>query len=108
MDLAELIYRITSEFPKIERYALTSQMTRAAVSIPSNIAEGYRRNSRTEYCRFLNIAFSSASELETQLELAYRIGYMDDLKFQMTNQLLVEVLKMLHVMTRKLKIHPTT
>ena len=74
MTLAEAVYRETAVFPIDERYGLTSQMRRAAVSIPSNIAEGQgRRSSDHEFVRFLGIALGSVCELETQLELAERL-----------------------------------
>ena len=77
MTLAEAIYRETAEFPLEERYGLTAQMRRAAVSIPSNIAEGQgRRSSDEEFARFLRIALGSNCELETQLELALRLGML--------------------------------
>ena len=65
------IYRVTKDFPKEEIYGISSQMRRAAVSIPSNIAEGYRRGSRKESVQFLRIALGSCSELETQVSLSY-------------------------------------
>jgi len=68
--LAFEIYQMTQKFPKEEIYGLSMQMRRAAVSIPSNIAEGYRRGSRREYVQFLRIAFGSYSELETQISLS--------------------------------------
>ena len=75
MTLAEHVYRQTAEFPREERYGLTSQMRRAATSIPSNIAEGQgRRSSDDEFCRFLQIALGSLCELETQLELSVRLA----------------------------------
>ncbi len=64
------IYKITRDFPKSETYGLTQQIRRAAISIPSNIAEGYSREHKTEYHRFLSIAYSSLSELETQYLLS--------------------------------------
>ncbi len=76
MDLVEEIYTITSTFPKDELYALTNQMRRAAVSVPSNIAEGAARSGSKEFLHFLSIARGSLSELETQLQIAQRLGYM--------------------------------
>lgn len=80
MNLVVEIYKITNYFPKEELYALTNQMKRSAVSIPSNIAEGAGRNGKAEYCRFLYIALGSASELETQIEIAYRLNFISDIK----------------------------
>lgn len=74
MDLAESVYRLTSAFPKDELYGLTSQMRRAAVAIPSNIAEGYGRETRGAYLNFLRIARGSLRELKTQLLIARRVG----------------------------------
>lgn len=75
VELAETVYRVTARFPKSELFALTSQMRRAAVSIPSNIAEGRARNSSREFLHFLSISRGSLAELETQLELAIRLDY---------------------------------
>lgn len=77
MKLAEEIYRMTERFPKEEMYGLTSQMRRAAVSVPSNIAEGAARDGGKEFLHFLQIARGSLSELETQLLLAMKFGYVD-------------------------------
>ncbi|HEX5228429.1 MAG TPA: four helix bundle protein [Bryobacteraceae bacterium] len=77
VELAETVYRVTSRFPKSEIFALSSQMRRAAVSIPSNIAEGRSRDSRREFLYFLSISRGSLAELETQLELAIRLDYTD-------------------------------
>jgi len=74
---AVLIYGVTEKFPSLELYGLTSQMRRAAVSMPSNIAEGFRRNSKKEKLQFLRTAFSSGAELETQLEIAYELKYLN-------------------------------
>jgi four helix bundle protein len=75
IDLAESIYRLTAAFPPSEMYGLTSQMRRAAVSIASNIAEGWGRRSRKEYGRFVLIARGSNDELQTQLVIAERLGF---------------------------------
>jgi four helix bundle protein len=77
LELAETVYRCTARFPKAELFCLTSQMRRAAVSIPSNIAEGRARNSSREFLYFLSISRGSLAELETQLELAIRLDYAD-------------------------------
>ena len=76
MSLVKDIYQITSSFPNEEIYALTSQMRRAAVSIPSNIAEGAARTGYKEFLQFLSISRGSLSELETQLIIAKELGYM--------------------------------
>jgi four helix bundle protein len=75
MAVAKAVYELTSVFPKTEIYALSSQLQRAAVSIPSNIAEGHARQSPGDFARYLSIAMGSAAELETQLLLAQELGY---------------------------------
>jgi len=76
MDLVEHIYRLTQNFPKSELYGLTSQLQRAAVSVPSNIAEGHTREHTKEFLHHLSIAQASLTELETQLEIAVRLKYV--------------------------------
>ncbi len=78
MDLAEQVYRLTWTFPRQEQYGLSNQLQRAAVSVPSNIAEGHGRSQSGEYVRFLNIARGSLAEMKTQLMLAARLGYVPD------------------------------
>lgn len=75
MDLLDGVYELTRTFPKEEVYTLTSQIRRSAISIPSNIAEGSSKRSTKEFIRFINIAYGSLSELETQLIIAERQGY---------------------------------
>ena len=76
MTLVENVYRCTKTFPKEELFGLTAQIRRSAVSVPSNIAEGAARNSSRELLQFLGITCGSLAELETQLELAVRLGYL--------------------------------
>ncbi|MFO8144230.1 MAG: four helix bundle protein [Candidatus Syntrophosphaera sp.] len=78
MDLVVEIYRLTADFPGHEQYGLSSQMRRSAVSIPSNIAEGSGRQSTKEFIRYLYVSNGSLSELETQLDIARRLNYIDD------------------------------
>ncbi len=78
VDLVELIYKLTPSFPSEEKFGLTAQIRRAAVSIPSNIAEGWGRDSTKEYVRFVRIARSSLFEVETQLIIAHRLGYLNE------------------------------
>jgi four helix bundle protein len=77
MEMVANIYRITRQFPSDEQYGLTSQIRRSAISIPSNIAEGAARNSDKEFKQFLYIALGSASEVETQLLIAEKLGFLD-------------------------------
>ena len=76
MQLVEKVYHVTKEFPKDEAYGLTSQLRRAAVSIPANIAEGHARRYRTEYRQFLYMALGSVAEVETLGEISRRVGLM--------------------------------
>ena len=96
MDLVTLIYRRTNTFPREEQFGLSSQIRRAAVSIPSNIAEGCRRSTKKDFGHFLIIALGSASELDTQLKLAKRLGFATDADYNEADALLHEILRMLN------------
>lgn len=77
IDFVTRVYEVTNGFPKSELYGLTSQLRRAAVSIPSNIAEGASRKSKTEFKQFLDIALSSGAEIETQIIIAFNLKYLE-------------------------------
>jgi four helix bundle protein len=101
MELAERIYESTAVLPREEKYGLTSQMRRAAVSVPSNIAEGQgRRTTDEEFVRFLQIALGSVCELETQVELAVRLKLFDQNVAKPLNGLSVEVGRLLNGLIR--------
>jgi len=102
MEIAEMVYQTTKKLPKDEIYSLTNQMRRAAVSIPSNIAEGQARHSTKEFIHFLRIAQGSKAELETQLLLCLKIGYLTDTDTEEIVSLLQEIGKMLTVLIAKL------
>ncbi|MFA6534004.1 MAG: four helix bundle protein [Patescibacteria group bacterium] len=102
-ELTKEIYRLTKSFPKDEIFGITSQIKRAAVSIPSNIAEGCERGYRQELLRFLLIALGSAGELATQLLLAKDLKMAEEKSFINSEQLLLETTKLLHCFIRKLK-----
>ena len=97
------IYRVTSLFPREELYGLTSQIRRASVSIPANIAEGCGRDSEGELLRFMRIAMGSSSELEYELLLAQDLGFISDVEFNKIQGDLVEVRKMLNAFIQRLK-----
>ena len=92
MDLVEEIYRISKDFPSNEQYGLTTQIRRAAVSIPSNIAEGSGRKGDKELLQFLSVALGSLAEVETQILIAVRLEYIDEIPS--TLNLITEVIKL--------------
>jgi len=102
MALVTQIYMVTKRFPNDETYTLISQMRRCAISIPSNIAEGYGRKSTNDYIRFLNIAMGSIYELQTQLEISLNLKYLKEKDFEKFYELCRELERMLSSMTRKL------
>jgi len=105
MTLVQDIYKLTKYFPKEELYGLTSQIRRACVAIPTNITEGYQRNHRKEYIQFLYIAKSSASELETLLDISGRLRLTNHKDLENAKALLTEILKMLSAIISKLKMN---
>ena len=103
MVLVKQVYAMTRQFPTDERFGLTSQMRRAAVSIPSNIAEGQARHSTGEFIQFISHAEGSVAELETQLEIAADLGYCTPSQKTSVLALAEEVRKMLNGLRRKLQ-----
>ena len=103
MLLVKEVYALARLLPKEETFALSDQMRRAVVSVPSNIAEGYGRNTTNEYIRFLNIASGSRCELETQLYICIMQGYFSKKDAQMCFELSEDVGKMLSVLIKRLK-----
>jgi four helix bundle protein len=93
MDLVETIYKLTQKFPESEKFGLTSQMRRCAVSIPSNIAEGAARKGDKELIHFLHIALGSLSELETQYLIAMRLAFIE--KEDIVEEQMIDVKKLL-------------
>jgi four helix bundle protein len=90
------IYRITTKYPKSELFGLTSQIQRAAVSMPTNIAEGCGRNSNKELSRFIDIAIGSAFELETLLQISFELNYIEELEYNTLMKGLYEIQKMMY------------
>lgn len=101
MDITENVYRLSAEFPKEEKYGLTSQIRRSAVSVPSNIAEGAGRNTNGEFKNFLGIASGSSNELFTQLLLSHRLDLVPKKQVEPILNQLVEVQKINYALIRK-------
>ena len=97
------IYKITKGFPDEEKYGLTSQLRRAAVSVPSNISEGYGRKTTPEYIQFLYIAYGSVCEIETQILLSGDLGYIANGRLDMLKEGIREVERMLKALIRSLE-----
>lgn len=102
MDLAEEVYRLSRAFPRSEQYALTSQITRAVVSVAANIAEGRARSTARDYANFLSIAMGSLAETETYLILAVRLGYLSNEQIEDAQELLDHVGRMLTSLRQRL------
>jgi four helix bundle protein len=106
MSLAEMCYAATANFPARETYGLASQLRRAAVSIPSNIAEGHSRRTRQAYLNHLSIALGSQSEVETQIELSYRLRLLSKPSAEEIMMVAGQVGRMLHALIRSLEKKP--
>lgn len=103
VELVREVYDLTTGFPAQERFGLTSQMRRAAVSIPSNIAEGAARGTTKEYVRFLSVARGSIAELETQLRIAIQLGFTDSGRAATLNASIERTFALLSGLLRSLK-----
>jgi len=108
MDLVMEIYRITESFPKEEKYSLSNQVRRAAVSVPSNIAEGAARQTKKEFVNYLHMAQGSLSELDTQLEVARRLAFLDGKIWEDLDKMLERVDKMLTGLIRHQSAHKSS
>ena len=104
MKLVTEVYKATKDFPDSEKFGLTSQIRRSAVSVPSNISEGYGRGSLKEYIRFLKISISSLFELQTQLEISFNLGFIEKKKFTILFDHSREIERMLSSLIRSLKL----
>ena len=102
MELAEEVYRLVKKLPKEELFALSDQIRRAVISIPSNIAEGYERNSTKEYIHFLSIAKGSKAELETQLLLCTKIHYLNNSDIEKSISHIQEIVKMINSLQKNI------
>lgn len=96
INLVVELYRLTTLFPSEERFGLVSQMRRCSVSIPSNIAEGYARKNRKENAQFINIAYGSAIELDTQIIISKKLNFINNDQWIKVESLLDEILRMLY------------
>ncbi len=103
MSYVTEIYKVSKKFPREEIFGLTSQMRRSAISVPSNISEGFGRQGLNDYIRFLNIAIASLFELQTQVEISYNLAYISKEKFKELFELSREIERMLSSLIRKLK-----
>ena len=103
VDFVVTIYQTTESFPKEEKFGLTSQIRRAAVSIPANVAEGAARQSNKEFAHFLSNAQGSASELETELLIAHRLGYLSEDSYRETRSTLDSIGRMMVGLSQHLK-----
>jgi len=102
MEFVKSTFLQTKKFPIDERFELVSQMRRSAISIPSNIAEGSGRNSNKDFIRFLNIALSSAYELETQIIISFNLEYMNEEDYKVNLEDLQEIQKMIYGLRRSI------
>lgn len=100
--MVTLVYKLIKVFPEDEKFGLTSQIKRSSVSVSSNIAEGYGRKYTKDYTRFLQIARGSLFEMQTQLQIAVNLNFIEEIELEDIKSLSVEVEKMLNVLIKKL------
>lgn len=103
VDFVVMVYKLTETFPKEEKFSLTSQIRRASVSIPANIAEGAARKSDKEFLQFLHISQGSTSEIETEILIAHRLGYLNKADFESLNKSLGDIGRMITGLSNHLK-----
>jgi four helix bundle protein len=108
MDLAVEVYQSTKEFPREEIYGLTSQIRRAGVSVPSNIAEGAADRTTQQFYNFLSNAIGSLNEIDTQLELSFRLGYLSQNDYERVFELLDECLALTYGLRKSIKARKTS
>jgi four helix bundle protein len=103
VELVTEIYRLTEAFPRKEEFGITAQMRRAAISVPSNIAEGLTRKTNKDKLHFLNIAQASLSEIDTQIEISLRLGYISQQVYEDAEIKVIEVEKLLSGLSRSIQ-----
>ncbi|MGB2728789.1 MAG: four helix bundle protein [Halobacteriota archaeon] len=108
IELVEMVYKSTATFPEEEKYGLSAQMRRAAVSIPSNIAEGHLRKTAKDFKQFIAIARGSCAELETQIIISYKLGFIQEDNFSNLSSKIDELSKMLSSFYSKINSKPPT
>ena len=106
MDLTVLIYEVTNGFPVHEKYGLVTQMRRAAISVPSNLSEGVARTSEKELLQFLSIARGSLSELDTQLEICCKLGYLTETQKARIDEVMTDVDRLLYGLMKSVRNKP--
>jgi four helix bundle protein len=102
MQLVQDIYKLVADFPSNEKYSLTSQITRSAISIPSNIAEGASRNSEKDFAGFLEISLGSVFELETQVRISFGLKYISENKFDVIIDKCISLQKRIYSLRKKI------
>ncbi len=102
VKMVTLVYKLIKVFPEDEKFGLTSQVKRSSVSVSSNIAEGYGRNYAKDYARFLQIARGSLFEMQTQLQIAVNLSFIEEKDLQEIKSLSIEIEKMLNVLIKKI------
>ena len=107
MDLVMEVYKLTHNFPERELYGLSSQLRRAALSVPSNIAEGAVDRTQAQFSHFLSTALGSLNEIDTQLELSFRLGYLSEYEYSKISSLLDECLAVTYGLRKSITIKLT-